>query len=89
MKSPYAKALIALLGISYIQPFNDGNKRTSRLLANALLLSHNCSSLSYRSVDEDEYRSAILVFYELNSIMPLKQIFISQYIFAADNYAVK
>jgi Uncharacterized conserved protein len=89
IKQPYAKALLALIGISYIQPFNDGNKRTSRLMANALLLSHNCSPLSYRSVDEDEYRSAVLAFYELNSIMPLKQIFISQYIFAANNYAAK
>ncbi|MFA5248490.1 MAG: Fic family protein [Patescibacteria group bacterium] len=88
MNTPYAKAMIALLGISYIQPFNDGNKRTSRLMANALLLAHDCSALSYRSVDEDDYRSAILAFYELNSIMPLKQIFINQYLFAANNYAV-
>src|SRR3989338_1809637 len=31
MTTPYAKAIIALLGISYLQPFADGNKRTSRL----------------------------------------------------------
>lgn len=88
MESPYSKALMALLGISYIQPFNDGNKRTSRLMANALLLAHDCSPLSYRSVDEDDYRSAILAFYEFNSIVPLKKIFINQYLFAADNYSV-
>lgn len=89
MITPYAKALIALLGISYIQPFEDGNKRTSRLFANALLLAHHLSPLSYRSVDENEYREATLVFYELNSIMPLKKIFVDQYEFAAKNYAVK
>lgn len=89
MTSPYAKALIAILGLSYIQPFEDGNKRTSRLLANAILLAHNCAPLSYRSVDENDYREAILVFYELNSIMPFKKIFVSQYEFAARNYAVK
>lgn len=88
-KTPYAKALIALLGISYIQPFEDGNKRTSRLMANALLMAHSLAPLSYRSVDENEYREAMLVFYELNSIMPFKKIFIDQYIFAAKNYAVK
>lgn len=86
--SPYTKALIALLGISYIQPFEDGNKRTSRLATNALLLAHGCAPLSYRSVDENEYREAMLVFYELNSVAPLKKIFISQYDFAARNYAV-
>lgn len=88
-KTPYAKALLALLGISYIQPFEDGNKRTARLMTNALLISHSLAPLSYRSVDEEEYRSAMLAFYELNSIAPMKKIFIEQYEFAAENYAVK
>lgn len=88
-KSAYAKSLIALLGLSYIQMFEDGNKRTSRLIANALLLSHHCAPLSYRSVEENEYREAILVFYELNSVIPFKKIFMEQYIFAAKNYSVK
>ncbi|MBI2050882.1 MAG: Fic family protein [Parcubacteria group bacterium] len=88
-KTPYAKALLALLGISYIQPFNDGNKRTARIMANAILLAHNCAPLSYRSVKEKDYREATLVFYEVNSIIPFKAIFIEQYVFAAKNYAVK
>ncbi len=88
-KTPYAKALAALLGIGYIQPFEDGNKRTSRLMANAILLAHGLAPLSYRSIDETEYREAMLVFYELNSAMPFKKIFIGQYDFAARNYAVK
>lgn len=87
MRTPYDKALVALAGISYIQPFEDGNKRTSRLMANALLLSHGYAPLSYRSLEEKDYRDAILVFYELNSLVPLKNIFISQYDFAARNYA--
>jgi Fic family protein len=89
LSSPYAKALMALLGISYIQPFEDGNKRTARLMANAILLAYECAPLSYRSIDENEYREAMLVFYELNSIIPFKFIFINQYEFAAKNYAVK
>lgn len=89
MKTPYGKALVALLGLSYIQPFEDGNKRTSRLMANALLLAWQCAPLSYRSVDEKDYREAMLVFYELNSIVPFKDIFVGQYKFAAKNYAVR
>ncbi|MBI2023168.1 Fic family protein [Candidatus Giovannonibacteria bacterium] len=89
VESIYAKALIALLGISYIQPFEDGNKRTSRLMANALLFAHGLAPLSYRSVEEKEYREATLVFYELNSIVPLRNIFVDQYNFAANNYVVK
>ncbi len=87
--NPYLKALLAVIGISYIQPFEDGNKRTSRLIGNAILLAHNLAPLSYRSVDENTYREAVLVFYELNSIVAFKKIFVEQYDFAARNYAVK
>lgn len=89
MSSAYAKALLSLLGLAYIQPFEDGNKRTARILANAILLAHNLAPLSYRSIDENDYREAMLVFYELNSILPIKRIFIEQYDFAARNYLVK
>lgn len=89
METPYAGALTALLGVSYIQPFEDGNKRTARLMADALLIAHDCAPLSYRSVEEKEYREATLVFYELNSIIPFKKIFTAQYEFAAKNYAVQ
>lgn len=86
--TPYAKAMIALLGISYIQPFEDGNKRTGRIMADALLMANGCAPLSYRSVDEKEYKEATLVFYEINSIIPFKKIFIEQYEFALKNYLV-
>lgn len=88
-QAPYAKALLAIVGISYIQPFEDGNKRTARLMANALLMANGRAPLSYRSVDESEYREAMLVFYEINSIVPFRKIFVEQYEFAAGNYAVK
>lgn len=87
-KDPFTKAILALVGISYVQPFEDGNKRTGRLMANAILLAYGCAPLSYRSVEEKDYREAILVFYELNSIMPFKSIFIDQYLFAASSYSV-
>lgn len=88
-KSAYSQAILALLGVSYIQPFEDGNKRVSRLAANAVLLAHKLSPLSYRSVNEKDYRESMLVFYETNSTAPFKKIFIEQYDFAARNYAVK
>jgi len=76
---PLEKALIAGTMLSYIQPFADGNKRTSRMLANAILLAWDFYPLSYRSVNEDEYKKALILFYEQNSIYKLKDIFIDQY----------
>jgi Fic family protein len=82
----FSKSLLSILGISYIQPFEDGNKRTARLFSNAILINNNCAPLSYRGVDEKEYREAMLVFYEQNSLEAFKKIFIEQYVFACENY---
>ena len=84
----FEKALIAILCTSYLQPFEDGNKRTSRLFGNGILLEGGYAPLSYRSVDEKKYREAMLVFYEQNSIEAFKKIFIEQYIFACQNYNI-
>ncbi len=83
----FDKALTALLGISYLQPFVDGNKRTARLVANGLLLAGGAAPLSYRNVDESNYRASLLVFYEQLSVVPMKHIFTDQYVFAVENYA--
>jgi len=86
LKNPFLKALTAVAGLSYIQPFEDGNKRTSRLLGNAILLAYNYCPISYRSVEEIEYKKAIIVFYEQHSLVFFKELFIEQYQFAAKNY---
>lgn len=83
----YTKALLLLGGISYIQPFEDGNKRTGRLSANGVLIASACAPLSYRNVDEVAYREALIVLYEVRSFDPLKRLFIEQYEFAATHYA--
>jgi Fic family protein len=41
LTEPLQKALASILLIAYLQPFADGNKRTSRVLANAILESYN------------------------------------------------
>ena len=83
---PLTKALIAVLMIAYLQPFVDGNKRTSRTLANAILIAHDLYPLSYRDLDEVEYVKAMLLFYETNNIYHFKRIFIDQIKFALNNY---
>jgi Fic family protein len=41
----FEKALLLLVLISYIQPFVDGNKRTARIVSNAILMNHKyCQS---------------------------------------------
>ena len=83
---PYEKALLTLLLIAYIQPFVDGNKRTSRLMANALLIAHGCCPLSFRTVDAADYRAALLLFYEQNNLSAFKRMFVEQAEFAVNEY---
>ncbi|PIR13253.1 cell filamentation protein Fic [Candidatus Falkowbacteria bacterium CG11_big_fil_rev_8_21_14_0_20_39_10] len=86
IKSPLVKAVVLILLISYIQPFEDGNKRTARVLGNAVLLAYNFCPLSYRSIDEAEYKKAMLLFYEQNSARYFKELFMEQFKFAINNY---
>jgi len=55
---PFEKARACLILLPYLQPFADGNKRTSRLVANAVLLAYEYPPLSYRSIDEQAYKGA-------------------------------
>ena len=85
-EEPYEKALLALLLIAYIQPFMDGNKRTSRLIANAILIAAKCCPLSFRTVAANDYRAALLLFYEQNNVSAFKRIFLEQVEFAVREY---
>jgi Fic family protein len=82
----FEKALLAVVLISYIQPFEDGNKRTGRMISNALLIANGACPLSYRSIDSLDYKKAMLIFYEQNNLSEFKQIFIEQNVFGVKNY---
>lgn len=83
---PLEKALIAITFLSYIQAFADGNKRTGRMLANAILLAYDFYPLSYRSVNETTFKEALILFYEQHSIVTFKKILLDQYRFALETY---
>jgi Fic family protein len=82
----FEKALLLLLLISYIQAFNDGNKRTARIISNAVLISHNYCPISFRTVNSIDYKKAMLLFYEQNNLTAFKDIFIQQFEFAVNTY---
>jgi Fic family protein len=82
----FEKALLSLVLISYIQPFEDGNKRTARIISNAILMNEGFCPISFRTIDSIEYKKAMLVFYEQNNITPFKMIFVEQFEFAVKTY---
>ena len=84
-KNILEKAFLALVLISYIQPFEDGNKRTSRIISNAVLLANGFCPISFRTVEPIDYRYATLLFYEQNNLSEVKQTFIEQFEFSTSN----
>ncbi|HUH73573.1 MAG TPA: Fic family protein [Chitinophagales bacterium] len=85
-ESVFEKALLTLVLLSYTQPFMDGNKRTARIVSNAILINEKHCPLSFRTVDSIEYKKAMLLFYEQNNISNFKKIFIDQFEFAVNTY---
>jgi Fic family protein len=84
--SVFEKTLLALVLLSYIQPFGDGNKRTARIVSNAILMGYKHCPISFRTVDPISYKKAMLLFYEQNNIFRFKEIFMDQFEFAVETY---
>ena len=82
----FEKALLALVLLSYIQAFSDGNKRTARITSNAILIANKYCPISFRTVDSVDYKKAMLIFYEQNNLSAFKKIFIDQFAFAVQTY---
>jgi Fic family protein len=85
-KDIFEKAMLVLVLISYIQPFEDGNKRTAWILCNALLIHYQYCPISFRTVDPSDYKKAMLIFYEQNNLSVAKSIFMEQFEFAVATY---
>ena len=85
-KNVFEKTLLLLVLLSYIQAFNDGNKRTARIVSNACLINNEYCPISFRTIDSIEYKKAMLIFYEKNNISAFKNIFMKQFEFAVKTY---
>ena len=77
-----------MVQIPYLQPFDDVNKRVSRLAANIPLIQENLSPLSFEDVPRQLYTEAMLGVYELNRVELLRDVFLWAYQRSAVHYAV-
>ena len=79
IRDPFEQAFFAMVQLPYLQPFDDVNKRVSRLAANIPLFKGNLSPLSFEDVPRDLYTEAILGVYELKRIELLRDVFLWAY----------
>ena len=87
IKNPFEQAFFVMVHLPYLQPFDDVNKRVSRLAANIPLIRSNLAPLSFTAVPRRAYTDAFLGVYELNETALLKDIFLWAYERSAAQYA--
>lgn len=69
--NPIAKSIFLHCNIARLQPFKDGNKRTSRLVESVALMNSNIIPVrSDKPEDFVNYRNAIVTFYETEDYNP-------------------
>jgi len=76
---PFEQAFFAMVHLPYLQPFEDVNKRVSRLAANIPLIQRNLCPLSFVDVSQQTYISAMVGIYELNRVELLRDVFVWAY----------
>jgi hypothetical protein len=79
IEDPFEQAFFVMVHLPYLQPFEDVNKRVSRLAANIPLIRRNLCPLSFVDVPEHAYIDGILGIYELNRIELLRDVFLWAY----------
>ncbi|MBK8454221.1 MAG: Fic family protein [Thiofilum sp.] len=87
IQDPFEQAFFAMVHLPYLQPFEDVNKRVSRLAANIPLIRENLAPLSFIDVPERAYIDAILAVYELNRVELLRDVFVWAYQRSSARYA--
>lgn len=76
---PFEQAFFLMVQLPYLQPFEDVNKRVSRIGANIPFFTHNLCPLSFIDVPEQAYIEGTLGVYELNQVALLRDVFVWAY----------
>lgn len=88
IKDPFEQSFFLLVHLSYLQAFEDVNKRTSRLSCNIPFIKNNLCPLSFTDVARDDYTAALLAIYEKNDVEPMLELFAWAYSRSCQQYGV-
>lgn len=87
IENPYEQAFFAMTFIPYMQPFQDGNKRTSRIAMNIPLVKNGLAPFSFSDMGKRDYMFGLLAFYERGRHDFLARYFTEAYEKSARRYA--
>lgn len=86
IEDPFEQSFFLLVNISYLQPFADVNKRTSRLVSNIPLLKANLAPMSFYQISRHGYEKGILHFYETGDSRRLAKEYTATYCVSAERF---
>ncbi len=87
IEDPFEQAFFVMVHLPYLQPFDDVNKRVSRLAANIPLIRNKLAPLSFTDVSRCAYIDSVLGIYELTDVSLLRHVFCWTYEQSATKYA--
>ena len=79
IEDPFEQAFFAMVHLPYLQPFEDVNKRVSRLAANIPMIRRNLCPLSFVDVPDRVYIDGVRGVFELNRVELLRDVFVWAY----------
>ena len=88
IEDPFEQSFFLLVHLSYLQAFEDVNKRTSRMSCNIPFIKENLCPLSFTDVSRDDYAAALLTVYEKNNVSPMLELFSWAYLRSCEQYGV-
>jgi Fic family protein len=88
INDPFEQSFFLLVHLSYLQAFEDVNKRTSRLSCNIPFIRENLCPLSFTDVARDDYTAALLAIYEQNNVEPMLDLYAWAYLRSCEQYGV-
>ncbi len=87
IEHPIEQSFFLLIHLSYLQAFEDVNKRTSRLACNLPLIKANLCPLSFTDLEPKDYTAALLAVYELQDVAPMREVFAWSYLRSCQEYS--
>lgn len=87
IEDAFEQAFFVMVHLPYLQPFEDVNKRVSRLAANIPLVRRNLCPLSFVDMPREDYIHGLIAVYELNRVELLRDVFAWAYERSCARYA--
>ena len=87
IEDPFEQSFFSLVQLSYLQAFEDVNKRTARLVANVPLIKKNLKPLSFTDVSQEAYVKSLLGIYEKNDVSLLRDLYVWAYKRSSQRYS--